>query len=211
MTTKEWNDITSQDAMTHIERHIKRGTDIVCSIVALLLLWPFLLLIYLILKAEGCRKPLVRQERIGYRAHPFTLYKFRTMREDAEPGGVPRLATKNDERLTRFGKVLREYHLDELPQLWNVLCGEMSLVGPRPERKYFIDLIGKETDDYRYIYAMRPGLTSRATIENGYTDTMAKMLRRLEMDIDYLRTRSLGGDAAIIWLTVKSFICKGKF
>lgn len=192
--------------MSQTARYIKRATDILCSLVALCVLSPVFLIIYLILKSEGCHSPLVRQERIGYRARPFTIYKFRTMRTDAESDGIPRLAVKNDDRLTPAGKILREYHLDELPQFWNVLKGDMSLVGPRPERKYFIDQINQVTTDYRYIYAMRPGLTSRATIENGYTDSMEKMLRRLEMDIEYLHTRSLGGDCKLIGRTLVSFL-----
>lgn len=210
MTIADWKDITSQDAMTDTERHIKRGADIICSMLALCLLWPVFLFIYLILKADGCRKPLVRQERIGYKGNPFIIYKFRTMQENAEAAGIPQLAVKDDCRLTRIGKVLREYHLDELPQLWNVLRGDMSLVGPRPERQFFIDKINQITSDYKYIYAMRPGLTSRATIENGYTDTMEKMLRRLEMDIEYLHTRSLWGDCKLIGRTLSCFLCGKK-
>lgn len=196
--------------MSQTARHIKRTTDIICSLVALGILSPIFFIIYIILKIEGCRSPLVRQERIGYKAQPFTIYKFRTMHTDAESDGVPRLAAKNDERLTPVGKILREYHLDELPQFWNVLIGDMSLVGPRPERQYFIEQINQVTTDYRYIYAMRPGLTSRATIENGYTDSMEKMLRRLEMDIEYLRTRSLWGDCKIIGRTIVAFLCGRK-
>lgn len=192
--------------MNALQRGIKRVADIIFSIMALLVLSPFLLIIYVLLKVKGCKSPLIRQERIGYQGRPFILYKFRTMIVDAEADGVPQLAVKDDARLTPIGKVLREYHLDELPQFWNVLRGDMSLVGPRPERKYFIDKISEHTSDYRYIYAMYPGLTSRATIENGYTDTMEKMLRRLEMDIDYLKTRSLWGDCVIVARTFLTFL-----
>ena len=208
---ENWNEITSQDAMNAFERGIKRGTDIVCSMLALILLSPVFLLIYIILKLDGCKKPLLRQERIGYGGRPFILYKYRTMVTEAEADGVPQLAVKDDARLTKTGKVLREYHLDELPQFWNVLKGDMSLVGPRPERKYFIDKILEVNQDYPYVYAMRPGLTSRATIENGYTDTMEKMVRRLEMDIEYLKTRSLWGDCVIIGRTLVSFLSGKKF
>ena len=108
-----------------------------------------------------------------------------------------------------MGKFLRVHHLDELPQLWNVFCGDMSFVGPRPERRYFVDLILKENSDYEYIFLMRPGLTSKATLYNGYTDTMQKMLIRLRMDLDYFQRRSLWLDLKIIFTTV-SFILKGK-
>ena len=119
------------------------------------------------------------------------------------------MAEKEDDRLTRVGKFLREHHLDELPQLWNVLVGKMSFVGPRPERRYFIDLIRKENPDYDYLFLMRPGLTSKATLYNGYTDTMDKMLRRLRYDLFYLQHRSWWFDFKIL---VKTFIniCFGK-
>ena len=116
---------------------------------------------------------------------------------------------KGDERLTPVGKFLREHHLDELPQLWNVFRGDMAFVGPRPERRYFIDLIRKENPDYDYIYLMRPGLTSMATLYNGYTDSMQKMLIRLQMDLEYLQQRSLFLDVKIV-LTTIVFILKGK-
>ena len=131
------------------------------------------------------------------------------MRMDSEKDGRPCLAKKGDERLTPVGKFLREHHLDELPQLWNVLRGDMSFVGPRPERRYFINLIMKENPDYEYIFLMRPGLTSMATLYNGYTDTMQKMLTRLDMDLEYFQRRSLWMDLKVIYTTV-SFILKGK-
>ena len=110
-----------------------------------------------------------------------------------------------------MGKFLREHHLDELPQLLNVFKGDMSFVGPRPERKYFIDRIMEINPDYEYIYMMRPGLTSMATIYNGYTDTMEKMLIRLQMDLDYLKNRSLWLDAKIVFTTVRFIIYGKKF
>ena len=131
------------------------------------------------------------------------------MRVDSENGGEPLLATKGDERLTKIGRILREHHLDELPQLFNVLKGDMSFVGPRPERQFFIEKIRKENPDYDYIFLMRPGLTSMATIHNGYTDTIEKMLIRLEMDLDYLKNRSLWLDAKLIFTTV-FYIVNGK-
>ena len=131
------------------------------------------------------------------------------MRVDSEENGTPQLARKEDDRLTPVGKFLREHHLDELPQLFNVLKGDMSFVGPRPERKYFIDKIMQVNPDYEYIYQMRPGLTSMATLYNGYTDTMEKMLIRLQMDLEYLQNRSLWLDLKIVFTTVR-FIVYGK-
>ena len=131
------------------------------------------------------------------------------MRTDTEPDGRPQLAQTDDERLIPLGHFLRSHHLDELPQLWNILIGEMSFVGPRPERRYFIDQIMAENSDYRYIYRMRPGATSKATIYNGYTDTMEKMLVRLQMDLDYYQHRSLLVDAQILLTTLK-YVFSGK-
>ena len=133
------------------------------------------------------------------------------MTADTEEDGIPMLAQKDDEHLTPVGGFLREHHLDELPQLWNILIGEMSFVGPRPERKYFIDQIMQRNSDYRYIYLMRPGATSMATIHNGYTDTMEKMLIRLQMDLDYLQRRSLLLDARILLTTLKYVLVGKKF
>ena len=122
----------------------------------------------------------------------------------AEADGKPALCQKRDKRLTHVGRFLREHHLDELPQLWNVLKGEMSFVGPRPERKYFVDQIKSINPDYEQLYQLRPGLFSAATLYNGYTDSMTKMLERLRMDLDYLYHRSLWLDTKIIFLTVFS-------
>ena len=121
----------------------------------------------------------------------------------AEENG-PELACKEDNRLTKFGKFLREHHLDELPQLWNVLIGDMSFVGYRPERKFYIDQIMQHNPDYQLLYCSRPGVTSYATIYNGYTDTMEKMLKRLDYDLEYLRTRTIMLDFKIIFKTVFS-------
>ena len=190
-------------------RAIKRGCDVVFALLGLIILSPFFLVIYVLLKHEGQGPAIFKQERIGYKGKAFDILKFRTMRTDSEMDGRPRLAERNDDRLTPVGKFLREHHLDELPRLWNVLRGDMSFVGPRPERRYFIDLIRKENPDYDYIFMMRPGLTSKATLYNGYTDTMQKMLVRLRMDLEYLQQRSLWTDVKIVATTV-SFILKGK-
>ncbi len=195
--------------MNCAERLVKRTFDILASFVGLLLLSPAFLYVYVRLKRQGDGPVIFRQERIGLGGRPFHILKFRTMRMDAEREGKPMLAEAGDDRLTPVGKFLREHHLDELPQLWNVFVGDMSFVGPRPERKYFIDLIMKENPDYIYLYRMRPGITSLATIYNGYTDTMEKMLIRLQMDLEYLQKRSLWLDLRIV-LTTVSLIGHGK-
>ena len=189
--------------MNGAERLVKRAFDITASFCGMIVLSPAYLYVYLRLRHQGDGPVIFRQERIGQGGRPFQILKYRTMRMDSEKDGVPQLAEKCDDRLTPVGKFLREHHLDELPQLWNVLVGDMSFVGPRPERKYFIDQIMKENPDYEYLYQIRPGITSMATIYNGYTDTMEKMLIRLQMDLEYLQKRSLWLDLKIILTTVR--------
>lgn len=189
--------------MNCVERGIKRAFDIVASLLGLIILSPAILYVYIRLRRQGDGPVIFRQERIGLHGRPFHILKFRTMRLDAEQDGVPQLAEKSDNRLTPEGRYLREHHLDEMPQLWNVLVGDMSFVGYRPERQYFIDQIMKENSDYEQLYQIRPGITSMATIYNGYTDTMEKMLIRLQMDLEYLQKRSLWLDLKIIFTTVR--------
>ncbi len=200
-----------RDAMGGFQHLVKRLFDVVFSFLGLIVFSPLLLAFSLILSfSDG---PVIfRQERIGYKGRPFIIYKFRTMRVDAESHGmIPRHAEERNMYLTPFGGFLRAHHLDELPQLWNVLKGDMSFVGPRPERQYFIDQINRETDDYRYIYLMRPGVTSYATIYNGYTDTMEKMLKRLEYDLEYLDRRTVFTDLWIMLKTLFSVFSGKKF
>ena len=189
------------DGMTGLERVLKRVGDVVGAILLLIVLSPVLLFIYLRQKISVKGPAIYSQERIGKGGKPFKIYKFRTMVVDAEKEGIPMLEQEDDPRLTKFGKSLRKCHLDELPQIWNVLKGEMSFVGYRPERKYFIDQIMKYNPDYQLLYQTAPGITSMAAIKNGYTDTMDKMLVRLEMDLDYLKNRSLLLDLKIIFQT----------
>lgn len=161
------------------------------------------------LKRQKNGPAIFSQERIGYRGKPFTIYKFRTLSKAEDK---PQLVAKcDDSNSTKTERFLREHHLDELPQLWNVLIGDMSLVGPRPERKYYIDQIMEIDNSYVLIYEMRPGLTSEATFYNGYTDSMEKMLKRLQMDIHYLENRSLALDFSIIMRTAASIISGKKF
>lgn len=161
------------------------------------------------LKRQKNGPAIFSQERIGYRGKPFTIYKFRTLSKAKDK---PQLVAKcDDSNSTKTERFLREHHLDELPQLWNVLIGDMSLVGPRPERKYYIDQIMEIDNSYVLIYEMRPGLTSEATLYNGYTDSMEKMLKRLQMDIHYLENRSLALDFSIIMRTAASIISGKKF
>lgn len=200
-----------RDMMSPAINRIKRGLDILGSITGMIVFSPLFLLIYLVIKIENGGKVIFSQERIGYQGKPFILYKFRSMKESAEADGKPALCCQGDKRLTRVGRFLREHHLDELPQLWNVLKGDMSFVGPRPERKYFAEQIKAINPDYELLYQLRPGLFSPATLYNGYTDNMEKMLRRLRMDLDYLAHHTLWLDTKIIFLTVLSILSGKKF
>ncbi|MBQ8158391.1 MAG: sugar transferase [Prevotella sp.] len=183
---------------------LKRIFDFTGALVGLLLLSPLYLIIYIGQKLSYKGPAIFVQERIGKGGRPFNIYKFRTMVVNNENDGVPVLAEVDDERLTKFGKFLRSHHLDELPQLFNVLKGDMAFVGPRPERKYFIDQIMEKDPRYERLYAIRPGVTSYATLYNGYTDTMEKMLRRLELDLYYMENWSWSFDMKIISKTFLS-------
>lgn len=190
---------------------IKRALDILFALVAsVIFLIPCLLIAFCIWLHDR-HNPIFAQERIGKGAKPFTLYKFRSMRIDAEKENHPALCHENDDRLTPIGKFIREHHLDELPQLWNVLKGDMSFVGYRPERSFYIRQIYEKNPAYEKLFAIRPGLFSEATLYNGYTDTIEKMLTRLDMDLDYLERQSIFLDLKIITNTALSIICGKKF
>lgn len=199
------------DAMGKVQRCIKRGFDLVAAFAGIVVCSPVFLIISLLITYQGNGPVLFRQIRIGYKGRPFAIFKFRTMSSVVEEEGPQLVAGCDETNSTRLEQFLRGHHLDELPQLWNVLRGDMSFVGPRPERKFFIDKIMEQTDRYRLIYLMRPGLTSEATLYNGYTDTMEKMLRRMEMDIHYLEHRTLRLDLAIIGKTILNIATGKKF
>lgn len=197
------NKTETKNRNNRMERFVKRSTDILVSVPCLILFSPLFVIISLTIKWEDGLPIIYKQERIGLHGKPFNIYKFRSMKADAEKDGPILLEIEGDTRLTRVGKFIRAHHLDELPQLWNILKGDMSLVGPRPERKYYIDQIMEHDPRYTYLYQIRPGATSYATLYNGYTDTMPKMLRRLELDLFYLEHRSWWFDTKIL---VKTFI-----
>lgn len=199
------------DAMGKVQRCIKRGFDLVAAFTGIVVCSPVFLIISLLITYQGNGPVFFRQIRIGYKGRPFAIFKFRTMSSVVEEEGPQLVAGCDETNSTRLEQFLRGHHLDELPQLWNVLRGDMSFVGPRPERKFFIDKIMEQTDRYRLIYLMRPGLTSEATLYNGYTDTMEKMLRRMEMDIHYLEHRTLRLDLNIILKTILSIATGKKF
>ena len=204
MTIQNKTEIKNRN--NRMERFVKRSTDILLSVPCLILSSPLFAIISLAIKWEDGLPIIYKQERIGLHGKPFYIYKFRSMKADAEKDGPNLLEIEGDTRLTHVGKFIRTHHLDELPQLWNILKGDMSLVGPRPERKYYIDQIMEHDPRYTYLYQIRPGATSYATLYNGYTDTMPKMLRRLSLDLFYLEHRSWWFDAKILFKTMMNIM-----
>ncbi len=201
------------DNMSAFTRNVKRIGDCLLAMFALIIFSPLILICYIAVKLEDGGPAIFKQERIGRFGRPFNIYKFRSMRLDAEKLG-PQLSHNGgngDSRLTKVGRFLRAHHLDELPQLWNVFCGDMAFIGPRPERKFYIDQIIERDPRYIYLYQIRPGVTSYATLYNGYTDTMEKMLLRLEYDLYYLSHRSWWFDFKILMNTFCSIVFGKKF
>lgn len=198
----------TEHKMSDTELCIKRAFDIVVSLTMLVVLSPVYLLVACLVHASSKGPIFYKQERIGLHGVPFHIIKFRTMYMDAEEG-TPQLSQDDDPRVTNVGKWLRKYRLDELPQFWNILRGDMSIVGPRPERRYFISQIEKEAPYYCMVYKIRPGLTSWGPIKIGYTDTLQKMIQRLNYDIVYMENMSLRLDIKIMFHTI-SVILNGK-
>ena len=209
--TVQQDDRFIRDGMNGFERNVKRIGDCILAFIALVIFSPLFLVCYIAVKREDGGPAIFKQERIGRFGRPFYIYKFRSMRLDAEKSGPALYKSGQDKRLTEVGKFLREHHLDELPQLWNVFIGQMAFIGPRPERKFYIDQIMEHDPRYRYLYQIRPGVTSYATLYNGYTDTMEKMLRRLRYDLFYLEHRSWWFDFKILLMTFMNIVFGKKF
>ncbi len=188
---------------------VKRAFDIAAALVAMLLSAPIVLVCAICIKCTSKGPIFYRQERIGMYRKPFKIIKLRTMYTNSEDDGQPHLSAKDDKRITSVGHVLRKYRIDELPQFWNIFVGDMSWVGPRPERQFFIDKITEKAPYYCLIYKIRPGLTSWGPIKVGYTDTLDKMVERLNYDIVYLENMSLLMDLKILVYTV-GVIAHGK-
>jgi len=189
-------------------KNVKRLFDVLASVIVITLLSPLYLAIGFIVRMDSPGGVFYSQERIGRRQRPFRIYKFRTMKEDAETG-VPMLSNDNDPRITKAGRVLRKYRLDELPQFWNVIKGDMSIVGPRPEREYFIRQIMKKAPYYALVYQVRPGITSWGMVKYGYASNLGQMIERTRYDLIYMSNMSLFVDMKILIYTVKTVI-KGK-
>ncbi len=188
------------EVMPYWQKFIKRGIDIAVSVIALVILSPLFLIISIVIKLNSNGPVFFRQERIGYRGIPFNIIKFRSMRVDAESQG-PRLSSDSDDRRTSVGIFLRKTRLDELPQFINVLWGQMTLVGPRPEREFFINQIIRIAPIYKRLHRVKPGITSWGQIKYGYAESVDEMIDRMKYDILYLENMSLGLDIKIMFNT----------
>lgn len=180
---------------------VKRTIDIVSSLLVLLFFSPLYLYIALRVRLSSKGSIFYTQERIGLHGKPFMIYKFRSMYTDAEKRG-PQLSTDNDDRCTPWGRTMRKYRLDELPQFWNVLWGDMSLVGPRPERRFYLDQIAEVAPHVQHLLKVRPGITSWGQVKYGYASNVAEMVQRLKYDILYIENISLALDIKILLHTV---------
>ena len=198
----------THDLMPVWQENIKHLSDIFISVLVLLLLSPVIMILSVGIKLTSPGPVIHSQERIGRFGKAFRIYKFRSMYADAEKNG-PELASRDDDRLTKIGRFMRKFRLDEIPNFLNVLKGEMSVVGPRPERKYYIDRIIKKAPHYVHLHKVKPGITSLGQVKFGYAENIDEMIQRLQFDLLYIQNMSLFMDFKIMLYTVLT-ILRGK-
>jgi len=191
----------SQDLMPPWQQSMKRMMDILASGIALIFLFPVFVFVAFMVKMSSKGPVIYSQQRIGIHGKPFKMHKFRSMYSDAEKHG-PQLASKDDRRITKFGKFLRKVRLDEIPQFYSVLIGDMSLVGYRPERQYYIDQIVQKAPEYKLLFKIKPGITSWGQVKYGYAENVDQMVERLRYDLLYIENMSLAMDFKILIYTI---------